>query len=129
MFKARLAKAPNAAVQPQIRAQREFVGWNCLLGVTALAACTLCLDELANTGWHLAAITGLGMADVPADPLRHRGVLGHAMSPVPGRIHGSDSTTPSVTPNAVFSCAERQRGNRREAAASAGTHSCTSVSF
>jgi hypothetical protein len=22
---------PNAAVQPQIRAQREFVGWNCLL--------------------------------------------------------------------------------------------------
>ena len=23
---------PNAAVQPQIRAQREFVGWNCLLG-------------------------------------------------------------------------------------------------
>jgi len=26
---------PNAAVQPQIRAQREFVGWNCLLGGTA----------------------------------------------------------------------------------------------
>jgi len=25
---------PNAAVQPQIRAQREFVGWNCLLGPT-----------------------------------------------------------------------------------------------
>jgi hypothetical protein len=24
---------PNAAVQPQIRAQREFVGWNCLLGL------------------------------------------------------------------------------------------------
>jgi len=23
----------NAAVQPQIRAQREFVGWNCLLEV------------------------------------------------------------------------------------------------
>jgi hypothetical protein len=22
---------PNAAVQPQIRAQREFVGWKCLL--------------------------------------------------------------------------------------------------
>ena len=25
---------PNAAVQPQIRAQREFVGWNCLLDIT-----------------------------------------------------------------------------------------------
>ena len=28
----------NAAVQPQIRAQREFVGWNCLLELTWLAA-------------------------------------------------------------------------------------------
>ena len=27
---------PNAAVQPQIRAQREFVGWNCLLGLSGL---------------------------------------------------------------------------------------------
>jgi len=25
---------PNARVQPQIRAQREFVGWNTLLGIT-----------------------------------------------------------------------------------------------
>src|SRR5690349_22428139 len=27
---------PNAAVQPRIRAQREFVGWNCLLYVASL---------------------------------------------------------------------------------------------
>ena len=27
---------PNARVQPQIRAQREFVGWNPLLGVILL---------------------------------------------------------------------------------------------
>ena len=30
----------NAAVQPQIRAQREFVGWNCLLAA-ALTQATL----------------------------------------------------------------------------------------
>ena len=30
-----LTVTPNAAVQPQIRAQREFVGWNCLLALTS----------------------------------------------------------------------------------------------
>jgi hypothetical protein len=30
---------PNASVQPQIRAQREFVGWNTLLGLTPSIGC------------------------------------------------------------------------------------------
>jgi hypothetical protein len=31
----------NAAVQPQIRAQREFVGWNCLLDANFLITCRM----------------------------------------------------------------------------------------
>jgi hypothetical protein len=33
-----LSSRLNAAIQPQIRAQREFVGWNCLLGLNGLWA-------------------------------------------------------------------------------------------
>jgi hypothetical protein len=35
---------PNAAVQPQIRAQREFVGWNCLLGPDVAESSRICSD-------------------------------------------------------------------------------------
>ena len=45
-----LSNTYNAAVQPQIRAQREFVGWNCLLGdksfgLAANAAMHWCLSR------------------------------------------------------------------------------------